>query len=246
MTSRILPRFRVGREIFADNAAQCASMNPACIMMRWQILLGFVASSTVIRRLRYQHYYYGFLGDTAAAVRSADGLLRMATRDDQPPTTTNAEDQREAAKLRERLRQKKKKHKHSIRTAARHPRTTLPSSVEIDEGTHKYVLIRALVDDDDGEGGQRYEYIVTSRRGASYHRNAAEPMIARLEAAGGYYHDIEVTGGGRISYNASERKIHIYGFSYGFGQANHAIAQRTVREDPRYKDYTVTISNDGY
>jgi len=208
-------------------------MNQA--IMRWQIILGFVASSTVIKRLRYQHFH-GFLEDPT--VRSS-GLLRMATRDDQPPSasnpTTNAEDQREAAKLQERLRQKKKKSKHSIRTA--HHQRILPS-VEIDEGTHKYVLIRASVD-----GEERY--IVTSRRGASYHRNAAEPMIAKLEAAG-CYHDIEVTGGGRISYEEADKKIHIYGFSYGFGQANHAIAQRTVQEDPRYKDYTVTISNDGY
>jgi len=154
----------------------------------------------------------------------------MATRDDEPPTT-NAEDLREAAKLQARLKKNAKTSKHSSSSQK------IPQ-VEIAEGRHKYVLIRASIDGEE-------HYIVTSRRGASYHRNAAEPMIAKLEAAG--YYDIDVTGGGRIDFDEKAKSIKIYGYSYGFGQANHAIAQRTVQQDPRYKDlYDVTISNDGY
>ena len=155
----------------------------------------------------------------------------MATRDDRPPTT-NAEDLREAAKLQARL--KETRHKKS---AGRHSTIQRVPAVEIAEGRHKYVLIRASIDGEE-------QFIVTSRRGASYHRNAAEPMIAKLEAAG--YYDIDVTGGGRIDYEVTTKSIKIYGFSYGFGKANHAIAQRTVQEDPRYKEYDVTISDDGY
>ena len=152
----------------------------------------------------------------------------MATQDDQP-RTTDAEDLREAANLQARLKQNKN-------SAGRSISRKIPS-VEIAEGRHKYVLIRASIDGEE-------HYIVTSRRGASYHRNAAEPMIAKLEASG--YYDIDVAGGGRVDYDETAKSIKIYGFSYGFGQADHAIAQRTVQEDPRYKTYDVTISNDGY
>jgi len=162
----------------------------------------------------------------------------MATRDDQPPTaatTTNEEDLREAAKLQARLQNKR----HGRRSSSGKSNKAIQKapSVEIAEGVHKYVLIRASMDGEE-------QYVVTSRRGASYHRNAAEPMIAKLEAAG--YYDIDVTGGGRIDCNETAKTIHIYGFSYGFGRANHAVAQQTVQSDPRYADYDVTISNDGY
>jgi phosphohistidine phosphatase len=159
----------------------------------------------------------------------------MATRDKQPPTaaayTTNEEDQREAAKLQARLQEKR----HASSSAGG-PGQKLPS-VEIASGAHKYVLIRAELDGEE-------QYIVCSRKGAHYHRNAAEPMIQKLENAG--YDGIEVLGGGRILLDENARKISIFGYSYTFGQANHVIAQRVVQQDQRYKDFSVTISNEGY
>ena len=153
----------------------------------------------------------------------------MAGSDDEPPAsyTTNEEDQREAAKLKERLRTKVTTGKVTAKV----------DPVQIAPGAHKYVLIQA-------ENDGKTEYFVTSRKGAHYHRNAAEPLIFELEAAG--YYDIEVTGGGRIDFDNVAKKIAIYGFSYSFGLANHAISREVVLEDPRYKDYEVTISNEGY
>lgn len=108
---------------------------------------------------------------------------------------------------------------------------------QIAAGAHKYVLIQA-------EQNGKTEYFVTSKRGAHYHRNAADPLIAELESAG--YYDIEVTGGGRIDLDEDNKKISIFGFSYSFGLANHAISREVVLEDPRYKGWDVTISNEGY
>lgn len=136
-------------------------------------------------------------------------LSIMASRDDKPPQyTTNDEDQREAAKLQARLRDKPSISK----SAGRKERVP---SVEVANGKHKYVLIRASLDGEE-------QYFVTSRRGAHYHRNAAEPFIAKLEDAG--YYDIEVTGGGRIALNEEEKTMSIYGYSYGFGLADHSIS----------------------
>jgi phosphohistidine phosphatase len=144
--------------------------------------------------------------------------------------TTNEEDQREVAKLKERLSNKSS-------ASCRHHETSVVPSVKIDEGRHKYVQIRASID-----GLERV--FVTSKRGAHYHRNAAEPFIDELERAG--YQDVEVTGGGRIDLDAQAKRISIYGYSYGFGLADHGLSKSVIMEDPRYKDYDITTSNDGY
>jgi phosphohistidine phosphatase len=147
--------------------------------------------------------------------------------------TTNAEDQREAERIQVRLRNRAADEYGSTVASGQ----VLPC-VEIAEGAHKYVLLSGT----DYHGDEHY--IVTSLKGAEYHRNAAEPMIASMEEAG--YSDIIVAGGGRITCDSKARKISIYGFSYGFGKANHEISRIIVLEDPRYKDYEVTFSDDGY
>lgn len=117
------------------------------------------------------------------------------------------------------------------------------SSVVIASGAHKYVLISAQP----VQGTKDCEetcYFVTSRCGAHYHRNAAEPMVDRLQESG--YTNIRVLGGGRIYLNDDEKKIKIFGYSYGFGRADHVISKKVITSDERYIDYDVTWSNDGY
>ena len=146
--------------------------------------------------------------------------------------TTNEEDQRNAAALQERL------HDNAGRpTAAGDAFCTRLPSVEIAEGRHKYVLIKAHLN---GE----QQYVVTSKKFAAYHMNAAEPMVAKLEEAG--YTDIDVVGGGRIILDSDNKKCEIFGFSYGFGKADHAKSRSVVLQDPRYRDFEVTISDEGY
>ena len=154
----------------------------------------------------------------------------MASRDSAPPPathTTNEEDRIEAEKLKTRLRA-------NVGAGAA---TRKVDHVQIATGAHKYVLIQA-------EQNGKTEYFVTSKRGAHYHRNAAEPLIYELEEAG--YYDIEVTGGGRINLDETYKTISIFGYSYGFGLANHQISSEVILSDPRYKDYKVTWSNEGY
>jgi phosphohistidine phosphatase len=141
--------------------------------------------------------------------------------------TTNDEDQREVARLKDRLG------KSSSTTSRR----SLVPNVKIDEGRHKYVQIRASVNGEE-------QVFVTSRRGAHYHRDAAEPFISALEEAG--YHDIDVTGGGRIDLDTKAKRMSIYGYSYGFGLADHELSKSVVLKDPRYKDFDITTSNAGY
>jgi phosphohistidine phosphatase len=149
--------------------------------------------------------------------------------------TTNDEDRNEVAKLQARLQNSTTNASSNTKSINIQQRPL--SSVEIAEGVHKYVLIKAEWDGDE-------QYIVTSKKGAAYHRNAAEPMIDKLERAG--YTNIDVTGGGRLSLSSNTKEIYIYGFSYGFGLADHAISQRTILNDSRYSSFNVTYSNEGY
>ena len=154
--------------------------------------------------------------------------------------TTNEEDQREAAKLKARLAAASQE--GSTKTGGSssnnsNVKAVLPN-VSIAEGKHKYVLITAIGEDDRGQ------HFVVSKAHAAYHRDAAEPFVAALERSG--YRSISILGGGRIRFDPAAKSVHIYGFSYGFGKADHALSQRTVEDDPRYEGYTVTWSNDGY
>jgi phosphohistidine phosphatase len=166
-------------------------------------------------------------------------MTTPSTKDDGfpqvPSFTTNDDDRDEVAKLQARLKNTTTDASLATKPANVRQQPLLP--VHIAEGVHKYVLIKAEWDGD-------VQYFVTSRKGAAYHRNAAEPMIEKLEQAG--YTNIDVTGGGRLSLDSNTKEIYIYGFSYGFGLADHAISQRTILKDSRYTTYDVTFSNEGY
>lgn len=157
--------------------------------------------------------------------------------------TTNEEDLREAARLQKRLQD----------TAADDDDNNdddgcivtnndsgyrIPN-VSIDSGANKYVLISAIL-----PGRGERQHFVVSRRGAEYHRNAAEPFVEALERSG--YSSINILGGGRISLNEPSKTIKIFGYSYGFGLADHALSKAVVENDHRYKDFDITWSNEGY
>lgn len=151
-----------------------------------------------------------------------------------PGPTTNANDLREAAKLRQRLAE----NVNSLEQDEKIPERKV-ANVDIAEGAHKYVLIQAST-----SRHSAVEFFVTSKKNAPYHRDAAEPMVEKLERAG--YKNIQVLGGGRIDFEPRAKQIAVFGFSYGFGQADHSISRDTIVCDSRYSDFEVTISNDGY
>jgi phosphohistidine phosphatase len=156
--------------------------------------------------------------------------------------TTNAEDQNAVAELRKRLAQQSTSTSSS--TPENNSWTPVPS-VSIAEGAHKYVLIAATEPfPSDGSDECYTKFFVTSKRGAAYHRNAAEPFVDLLQSKG--YKNINITGGGRIYFSKDEKKISIYGYSYGFGLADHARSKEVIENDVRFEGYDVSWTNDGY
>lgn len=110
--------------------------------------------------------------------------------------------------------------------------------VDIDtQGKFKYILIE--VSDPDTK---EKKYIVRGYRDCSYHVDIfekVEPEILKLKCRA------KCVGGGRILHKPDVKAILIYGYSQGFGQADHTITHKLVKA--RYPDYTdVQWSNEGY
>jgi 23S rRNA-/tRNA-specific pseudouridylate synthase len=92
----------------------------------------------------------------------------------------------------------------------------LPPIVQLSPGTHKYVLVKAVDDDDCTHWFVKSASV--SECGGPYHADVAQDLVEWIRAAG--YDSVIVTGGGRISYMEG-REAHVYGFSYGFGKGDH-------------------------
>ncbi|XP_012884805.1 PREDICTED: uncharacterized protein C9orf172 homolog [Dipodomys ordii] len=57
-------------------------------------------------------------------------------------------------------------------------------------------------------------------------------------------YDCECLGGGRISHQSQDKKIHVYGYSMGYGRAQHSVSTEKIKS--KYPDYEVTWADDGY
>uniref|UniRef100_A0A8D0BYH4 14 kDa phosphohistidine phosphatase n=1 Tax=Salvator merianae TaxID=96440 RepID=A0A8D0BYH4_SALMN len=110
--------------------------------------------------------------------------------------------------------------------------------VDIDpDGVFKYVLIR-VTPEGAGRGGKD---VVRGYAWAEYHADIYEKAAEELEKQG--FH-CECLGGGRISHQRAAKKIHVYGYSMGFGRAKHSISTEKLKA--QYPDYEVTWADEGY
>ncbi|KAI5076772.1 hypothetical protein GOP47_0008837 [Adiantum capillus-veneris] len=109
------------------------------------------------------------------------------------------------------------------------------SSVEIDEGVFKYILIRVS----DGKGNQKL--VVRGNKRMSYHADIFNHTTDKLRAL---KLQVEVLGGGRIDHHVTERVILVYGFSQAYGQANHAVTVALLKQ--WFPFHTISFDWDGY
>jgi phosphohistidine phosphatase len=177
---------------------------------------------------------------------NADGDAEQQQQQQQQQHTTNAQDRKAAADLQARLllsnfdENKNVHHNDDHDDDDEGGTSHLLPSVSIDEGAHKYVLITATPPSSSSStpSNSSQQTFVYSRRHAKYHVNVAEEFVPQLECYG--YTSIRVVGGGRILRNDIEKKIHIFGYSYGFGKADHAMAKEVVRQSGNYRGYEIT------
>ncbi|CAK9821862.1 Sex-regulated protein janus-A [Anthophora retusa] len=51
-------------------------------------------------------------------------------------------------------------------------------------------------------------------------------------------------GGGRIEHDPDQRTLKVYGYSQGFGKADHDVSAALLKK--KYPDYTITCTDEGY
>jgi len=112
--------------------------------------------------------------------------------------------------------------------------------VEIDDdGVFKYVLIEVA----DAKDESVKKFVVRGNAESEYHADIYEPFCRKTE--GPLSMDCQCRGGGRIKHDAADKKILVYGYSMGYGRADHTKAVELLKR--RYPDYSsITFSNDGY
>ncbi|XP_065918188.1 14 kDa phosphohistidine phosphatase-like [Dysidea avara] len=111
------------------------------------------------------------------------------------------------------------------------------ADVDIDaNGTFKYILIN--VETKDGSSKE----IVRGYEWAQYHGDILDRVSAKFCELGLEY---DCLGGGRIEHNKADKNILVYGYSMGFGRADHTIAVEKLKK--HYPDYNqITFKNEGY
>ncbi|XP_075536854.1 14 kDa phosphohistidine phosphatase-like [Dermacentor variabilis] len=111
--------------------------------------------------------------------------------------------------------------------------------VKLDNGRFKYVLIKVH----DKNDPNRSKLIVRGSASATYHADIYEREMSKIESISGL--ETECLGGGRIIHNPDCAEIKVFGYSQGYGQADHSKAVEVLKRNfPEYK--SITWSNDGY
>ncbi len=113
----------------------------------------------------------------------------------------------------------------------------IPSVVIDDEGTFKYVLIEAYETETNGE--ETSKLLVRGFRRAEYHADVYDETEEKIRHLG---LDCQCLGGGRIQ--RGQNVIKVYGYSMGFGRADHSKTTALIKE--AFPGIDVEWSNEGY
>lgn len=116
---------------------------------------------------------------------------------------------------------------------------SIPSVLIDNGGVFKYVLIKVHKKEEGADESEKY--VVRGFKWGPYHADIYEETQEKIEKLG---FETECVGGGRIEHNADEKKLKVYGYSQGYGKADHQVTTELLKKD--YPDYNISWSNDGY
>ncbi|XP_058059098.1 sex-regulated protein janus-A-like isoform X2 [Anopheles bellator] len=114
------------------------------------------------------------------------------------------------------------------------------SVVDIDEGIFKYVLIKVYAKEQ-ADGTEPSKLIVRGFNRAQWHSDIYDEVSSSLMGLG---LETECLGGGRIENRPDLKQIKVYGYSQGYGKADHLETRRLLLT--KYKDFQINCSDDGY
>ncbi|XP_058117967.1 sex-regulated protein janus-A-like [Anopheles coustani] len=112
--------------------------------------------------------------------------------------------------------------------------------VDIDEGIFKYVLIK-VYGNEQADGTEPNKLIVRGFNRAQWHSDIYDEVSSSLMGLG---LETECLGGGRIENRPDLKQIKVYGYSQGYGKADHLETRRLLLT--KYKDYSISCSDEGY
>ena len=115
-------------------------------------------------------------------------------------------------------------------------------SVRIDKGVFKYVLIEAYATDP-GTDTEHSKLLVRGLVSAEYHADVYEHEEELLRKSSGGL-DCQCLGGGRILHEPERKYIKVYGYSVGYGKADHTKSVELLKK--HYPNYEIEWSDDGY
>ncbi|XP_030371063.1 sex-regulated protein janus-A-like [Scaptodrosophila lebanonensis] len=111
--------------------------------------------------------------------------------------------------------------------------------VDIDEqGVFKYVLIKLSAKRSSEEASKT---IVRGYADCKWHADIFKRTQESLKETG---LDICCLGGGRIQHRPDKKYIKVYGYSQGYGKADHSETKKIIQT--QYGDYEIEISDEGY
>ncbi len=113
-------------------------------------------------------------------------------------------------------------------------------AVKIDsDGVFKYVLVEAYAEDE--AGAEVSKLLVRGTASAEYHADIFDPEDEKLREAG---LDGQCLGGGRILHESANKYLKVYGYSVGFGKADHTKTIDVLKS--AYPGYKMEWSDEGY
>ena len=104
-----------------------------------------------------------------------------------------------------------------------------------------YLVCYLLNLGDEGEEKETSKLLVRGYSWAEYHADIYDQVEEKLRDIG---LDAQCLGGGRIIHKPREKYIKVYGYSMGFGRADHTKTVEVLQS--HYSDYQIEWSNDGY
>ena len=102
-------------------------------------------------------------------------------------------------------------------------------------------LIISFVGEDQEEEKEVSKLLVRGYLWGEYHADIYDSEEEKLRAKG---LDAQCLGGGRIIHKPSDKYIKVYGYSMGFGKADHTKTVEVLKG--YYPDYNIEWSDDGY
>jgi len=112
-------------------------------------------------------------------------------------------------------------------------------AVDIEEGKFKYVLIKVYESKEEEEISK---FIIRGYKWAGYHSDIYEQVDGKIHKLG---LACECVGGGRIFHDPNKKSILVYGYSQGYGKADHSISTELLKNHyPNYED--ISWSDEGY